>query len=108
MTNFTQDLKSSSQKTKTEQIMSSTTRSTISPTEDQSKITILASSFSEAAIMFHKQNLSAKGYRLTSRIESHRFYTSEGSELSELFEGKPIYAVTFEYDSKLVEQTSTN
>ena len=41
--------------------------------------------------MFHKQNLSAKGYRLTSRIEAHKFFASEGSQLSELFDGKALY-----------------
>ena len=76
--------------------------------DDDTKIKILDPSFTEAAIMFHKQNLSAKGYRLTSRIEAHRFFASEGSQLSELFDGKALYAVTFEHDSKLAAQTATN
>ena len=85
----------------------STTVDPIMP-DDDTKITILAPSFTEAAIMFHKQNLSAKRYRLTSPIEAHRFFASEGSHLSELFDGKALYAVTFEHDSKLAAQTATN
>ena len=108
MTNFTQDLKTKPQNTNTEYMMTqSTTVDPIMP-DDDTKITILAPSFTEAAIMFHKQNLSAKGYRLTSRIEAHRFFASEGSHLSELFDGKALYAVTFEHDSKLAAQTATN
>ena len=108
MTNFTQDLKTKPQNTNTEYMMpQSTTVEPIMP-DDDTKITILAPSFTEAAIMFHKQNLSAKGYRLTSRIEAHRFFASEGSQLSELFDGKALYAVTFEHDSKLAAQTATN
>ena len=104
MTNFTQDLKNIPQNTNTG------TSPAITPLAagEESKITILAPSFTEAAIMFHKQNLSAKGYRLTSRIEAHKFFASEGSQLSELFDGKALYAVTFEHDSKLAAQTNTN
>ena len=105
MTNFTQDLKTKPQNTNTEHMM---TKANPMMSDDESKITILAPSFTEAAIMFHKQNLSAKGYRLTSRIEAHRFFASEGSQLSELFDGKALYAVTFEHDSKLAAQTATN
>ena len=105
MTNFTQDLKTKPQNTNTEHMM---TKANPMMSDDESKITILAPSFTEAAIMFHKQNLSAKGYRLTSRIEAHRFFASEGSQLSELFDGKALYAVTFEHDSKLEAQTATN
>ena len=108
MTNFTQDLKTKPQNTNTEYMMTQSTKANPIKPEDDSKITILAPSFTEAAIMFHKQNLSAKGYRLTSRIEAHRFYASEGSQLSELFDGKALYAVTFEHDSKLAKQTSIN
>ena len=108
MTNFTQDLKTKPQNTHTEHIMAQSTKVNPVTPDDDSKITILAPSFTEAAIMFHKQNLSAKGYRLTSRIEAHRFFSSEGSQLSELFDGKALYAVTFEHDSKLAAQTSTN
>ena len=108
MTNFTQDLKTKPQNTNTERMMAQSTKVNPVTPDDDSKITILAPSFTEAAIMFHKQNLSAKGYRLTSRIEAHRFYASEGSQLSELFDGKALYAVTFEHDSKLAERTSIN
>ncbi len=104
MTNFTQDLKNISNNNNTD------TSPAVTPLAagEESKITILAPSFTEAAIMFHKQNLSAKGYRLISRIEPHKFFASEGSKLSELFEGKALYAVTFEHDSKLGNQTAVN
>mgnify|MGYP000046305242 CR=1 FL=1 len=108
MTNFTQDLKTKPQNTNTEHMMAQSTKVNPVTPDDDSKITILAPSFTEAAIMFHKQNLSAKGYRLTSRIEAHRFFASEGSQLSELFDGKALYAVTFEHDSRLVAQTASN
>ena len=108
MTNFTQDLKNPRMEIKTEKVMSTTEPEASTLSENETKITILAPSFTEAAIMFHKQNLSAKGYRLTSRIEAHKFFESEGSKLSPLFDGKALYAVTFEYDAKLSSKTSTN
>ena len=108
MTNFTQDLKAEPQNTNSEYMMKKSIKADSIIPDDDAKITILATSFTEAAIMFHKQNLSAKGYRLTSRIEAHRFFTSEGSQLSELFDGKALYAVTFEHDSKLASQTAAN
>ena len=108
MTNFTQDLKNTSHNANGNEIMNNTTQATPLSSDGENKITILAPSFTEAAIMFHKQNLSAKGYRLTSRIEAHKFFASEGSQLSELFDGKALYAVTFEHDSKLAAQTNTN
>ena len=109
MTNFTQDLKNNPQNTNKDQMMNTAPKANpIMSSDDDSKITILAPSFTEAAIMFHKQNLSSKGYRLTSRIEAHKFFTSEGSHLSELFDGKALYAVTFEHDSNLNAQTAAN
>ena len=108
MTNFTQDLKTKPQNTNTEHMMTQSTKVDPIVSDDDSKITILAPSFTEAAIMFHKQNLSAKGYRLTSRIEAHKFFSSEGSRLSELFDGKALYAVTFEHDSELASQAPAN
>ena len=108
MTNFTQDLKNTPLNSNGNHTMNNAPQTTSLSSDEESKITILAPSFTEAAIMFHKQNLSAKGYRLTSRIEAHKFFASEGSQLSELFDGKALYAVTFEYDSKLAAQTNTN
>ena len=108
MTNFTQDLKNTPHNANGNQIMNNTTQTTPLSSNEDNKITILAPSFTEAAIMFHKQNLSAKGYRLTSRIAANKFFASEGSQLSELFDGKALYAVTFEHDSKLAAQTNTN
>ena len=108
MTNFTQDLKTKPQNTNREYMMTQSTKVDPIMPDDDTKITILAPSFTEAAIMFHKQNLSAKGYRLTSRIEAHRFFASEGSHLPEWFDGKALSPVTFEHDSKLAAQTATN
>ena len=108
MTNFTQDLKNTPLNSNGNQTMNNAPQTTSLSSDEESKITILAPSFTEAAIMFHKQNLSAKGYRLTSKIEAHKFFASEGSQLSELFDGKALYAVTFEHDSKLAAQTNTD
>ena len=74
MTNFTQDLKNTPLNFNGNQTMNNAPQATSLSSDEESKITILAPSFTEAAIMFHKQNLSAKGYRLTSRIEAHKFF----------------------------------
>ena len=55
MTNFTQDLKTKPQNTNTEYMMTQSTKVDPIMPEDDTKITILAPSFTEAAIMFHKQ-----------------------------------------------------
>ena len=54
MTNFTQDLKTKPQNTNTEQMMTKAPKTNPMMSDDESKITILAPSFTEAAIMFHK------------------------------------------------------
>jgi len=108
MINSTQGIKKNNQTHEEFKMNNTSQNGTPVVAEADTKITILVPSFAEAAIMFHKQNLSAKGYRLISRIDAHKFYEIDGNELSDLFDGKTLYAMTFEYDAKLAKQSTTN
>ncbi|MDQ7018417.1 MAG: AMP nucleosidase [Robiginitomaculum sp.] len=60
------------------------------------RVTILAKSFSEAAMEFHRSKMAARGYRMEGRIQPHVFQIIDGMEPpKDLFEGKPYFAVTF-------------
>lgn len=60
------------------------------------RITVLAESFTPAAMEFHRRNMSARGYRMEGRITPRRFMMIEGeNEPTDLFDGKDYYAVTF-------------
>ena len=59
------------------------------------RLTIIASSFEEAAIEFHRRKLSSKGYRMDGRIASQRFQFMDGHETKDLFDGKMMFAVSF-------------
>ena len=65
---------------------------------DEERLTIIASSFEEAAIEFHRTKLSSKGYRMDGRITPQIFQYMEGHERKDLFDGKTMYAVTFVKD----------
>tara|TARA_Y100000588_G_C13944148_1_gene791377 strand:- start:176 stop:379 length:204 start_codon:yes stop_codon:yes gene_type:complete len=65
---------------------------------DEERLTILAGSFEEASIEFHRTKLSSKGYRMDGRITSQRFQYMDGYERKDLFDGKTMYAVTFVKD----------
>ena len=62
---------------------------------DEDRITIIAESFEAAALEFHRRNLSAEGYRMAGPITMSRFEMLKGPERSDLFDGKPMFAVTF-------------
>ena len=66
---------------------------------EEQRLTILANSFEEAAIEFHRTKLSSKGYRMDGRITSQRFQFMDGHERKDLFDGKKMYAVTFVKDN---------
>lgn len=65
---------------------------------DDERLTILASSFEEAAIEFHRTKLSSKGYRMDGKITSQIFQYMDGHERKDLFDGKKMFAVTFVKD----------
>ncbi len=62
---------------------------------DEERITILASSFGQAAVEFHRRRMAEQGYRLENRIAGHKFFRTDGMELSSLFDGETLWAVTF-------------
>ncbi len=65
-------------------------------TDTPDRVTILAKSFTEAAMEFHRSKMSARGYRMEGRIEPHVFQMVDGLEpAKDMFDGEPYYAVTF-------------
>ena len=66
---------------------------------DEDRLTIIASSFEEAAIEFHRTKLSSRGYRMDGRITSQRFQFMDGLERKDLFDGKMMFAVSFVKDT---------
>ncbi len=60
------------------------------------RITILAKTFSAAAMEFHRARMAEKGYRLEGRIEPAVFQMIEGMEPpQDVFDGEPLFSVTF-------------
>lgn len=59
------------------------------------RITIIAESFEAAALEFHRRNLSSEGYRMEGPIAMSRFEMLKGAAREDLFDGKPMFAVTF-------------
>ena len=63
-------------------------------TEDD-RITIIAESFEAAALEFHRRNLASEGYRMVGPISMQRFERMNGPKREMLFDGNPMFAVTF-------------
>jgi len=63
---------------------------------DPKRITVLAESFSAAALEYHRKRMQQKGYRVDSRIDEAVFerVTPEGA-YEPVLDGKPMYAITF-------------
>ena len=60
------------------------------------RITILAREFTAAALEFHRGKMAEKGYVMEGSITSRHFQMIEGHEApKDLFEGEPLFAVTF-------------
>lgn len=60
------------------------------------RITILAKTFSAAAMEFHRSKMAEKGYRMEGRIEPAAFQMIEDVQPpTDLFDGEPLFAVTF-------------
>jgi hypothetical protein len=60
------------------------------------RITILAKTFSAAAMEFHRAKMAEKGYRMEGRIEPATFQMlgDEGG-MEKMFDGAPMFSVTF-------------
>ena len=63
------------------------------------RITIIAESFEAAALEFHRRNLASDGYRMVGPISLQRFERMNGAEREVLFNGTPMFAVTFARES---------
>ena len=48
-----------------------------------------------AAFGVHLQNMWERGYRLENKINAQKYFASDGYEITQLFEGKTMYAATF-------------
>jgi hypothetical protein len=59
------------------------------------RVTIIVPSLSQAAFEVHRQNMWERGYRLENKINSQKYFASDGYEITHLFEGKTMYAATF-------------
>ena len=59
------------------------------------QITIIAENFESAALVFHRRNLSDEGYRMAGPISSSKIERLEGPDRQVMFEGMPMYMVTF-------------
>jgi len=64
-------------------------------TASEERLTIIVPSLSQAALEVHRQNMWEKGYRLENSINSQKYFQSDGREISKLFEGETMYAITF-------------
>ena len=64
-------------------------------TGTEERFTIIVPSLSQAALEVHRQNMWEKGYRLENSINSQKYFQSDGREMSKLFEGEAMYAITF-------------
>ena len=65
---------------------------------DEDRITIIAESFEAAALEFHRRNLASEGYRMAGPISMQRFELMNGPKREHLFDGNPMFAVTFAKD----------
>ena len=66
---------------------------------NEERITIIAESFEAASLEFHRSNLSSEGYRMDGPISLQRFERMNGPKRESMFEGKPMFAVTFVRDA---------
>ncbi|MEZ5920369.1 MAG: hypothetical protein R3C60_03355 [Parvularculaceae bacterium] len=63
---------------------------------DPERITILAREFTAAALEFHRGKMAEKGYRMEGSITPRTFKMIDGVKPpSDLFDGDPLFAVTF-------------
>lgn len=60
------------------------------------RITMLAKTFSAAAVEFHRGRMAERGYRMEGRIEPTVLQMiGDDGEISPAFDGEPLFAVTF-------------
>jgi hypothetical protein len=58
-------------------------------------VTIIAESFEAAARQYRRSRLAGTGYRTATRITMQTFEMVTDTNHQVLFDGKPMYAVTF-------------
>lgn len=64
--------------------------------DDPHRITILAKTFSAAALEFHRGRMADRGYRMEGRIESTVFQLiDEDGRTEPALGGEPLFMVTF-------------
>ncbi len=64
--------------------------------KDPERITILAREFTAAALEFHRGRMAERGYRMEGSITPRSFkFLQGGGEPEDLFDGEPLFAVTF-------------
>lgn len=61
----------------------------------EDRVTIIAPSYYQAALEFHRRRMAENGYRLAYRIEKQQLFVTDGAELNPLFEGKTMYLASF-------------
>jgi len=59
------------------------------------RVTIIAPSYYQAALEFHRRRMAEKGYRLAYRIEKQQLFVTDGTALTPLFDGKTMYLANF-------------
>ena len=62
---------------------------------DVTRLTFILPTLGHAAFEVHRQKMWEQGYRLESNIKSHKYFESDGFNVTELFNGKTMYAATF-------------
>ncbi len=64
--------------------------------ETPHRITIVAKTFSAAAMEFHRSRMAERGYRMEGRIEPAVFQMiDDHGATTDLFDAEPLFAVTF-------------
>lgn len=59
------------------------------------RVTIIAPSYYQAALEFHRRRMAEKGYRLAYRIEKQQLFVTDGTALTPLFDGRTMYLANF-------------
>lgn len=63
---------------------------------DPERITIIAESFSAAALEFHRGRMATRGYLMDGPIVERTFLLAEGlAKAKDMFDGKPMFSVSF-------------
>jgi len=67
---------------------------------DPERITVLAETFSAAALEYHRKKMKERGYRVASRIDASTFErVKDDGSYESFFDQKPMFAITFVKES---------